>query len=75
MDDEQFIRADERFEAAATSTAPATKGYTLRQIKVAVDAVGTVLKSQFGKVREREESTVELLADLDRRLAELERRQ
>ena len=73
MDDEQFARAVQ-FEAAATSTAPASKGYTLRQIKVAVDAVGEALKAQFGKVHARQSSTDELLADLDRRLAELERK-
>lgn len=72
MSDDQFARAVQ-FEIDAKSTAPASKGMVLREIRAAVDAITEALKAQFAKVASRQESTDQLMADLDRRLAELER--
>lgn len=72
MTDEEFAKAEARFEADSKSTAVASKGYALRQIKAAVEGLTGVLTMKFREVQRRQESADQLLADIDQRLAAIE---
>ena len=72
MTDEEFRGAEARFEADSKSTAPASKGMVLREIRAAIAGVVEAAARKFRAIERRQASTDALIADLDARLQALE---
>lgn len=74
MNEKDFARIEAEYQVAAKSTAPASKGLVLREIRAAVEGLTGVLTLKFREVQRRQESADQLLADIDQRLAAIEDR-
>lgn len=72
MTDEEFAKAEARFEADSKSTAPASKGMVLREIRAAIAGVVEAAARKFRAIERRQDSADQLIADLDARLQALE---
>lgn len=72
MTDDEYQDAEARFEADSKSTAPASKGLVLREIKAAIAGVVEAAARKFRAIQRRQDSADALIADLDARLQALE---
>lgn len=72
MTDEEFRQAEARFAVDSKSTAPATRGFVLREMKAGIAGIVEAAARKFRAIQRRQDSADQLIADLDARLQALE---
>lgn len=74
MTGDGFKRAEAAHAADLKSTAPATRGYVTQSVDALAAAIAKAMKAEIHALRRQAESTGQLLADIDLRLAAIEDR-
>ncbi len=73
MTGDEFKRAEAAHAADLKSTAPATRSYVTQSVDALAAAIAKAMKAKIHALRRKTESADQLIADLDERVAALER--
>lgn len=72
MTDDEYKAAAAQYEAESKSTAVASRGFVLRELKAGIAGVVEAAARKFRAIQRKQDSADALIADLDARLQALE---